>query len=147
MVLERQPAKFIAYITKTNSRQPFPGTYECTDVDWGHELVFVKRLSFTEPCVFGFNEVVLREYSGTKDATLKPAYDGDILEVEEYDNNQNAWLPRFRGEVRFYPEKGAWGIYRLDTQSVVVLDAFTMRHAKILGNIHEHSELLAKVSA
>jgi len=145
MVLKQNPPKYLAYIKEANSRQPFPGTYECTDVDWGHELVFVKRLPFTEPCVFGFNEVVLREYSGRPDLNKKPVYTDDIVRLNRRSNKPLV------GVVKFSPELAAFIVdVRCFTDSrdhlEFLLSDPNTESCEILGNLHEHPELLPKAT-
>lgn len=144
MVLKQNPPKYLAYIKQANSRQPFPGTYECTDVDWGHELVFVKRLSFTEPCVFGFNEVVLREYSGRPDLNNKPVYSDDIVKL-----NRRSTEPMI-GVVKFSTHFAAFvveviGFRSLEPWEILLVEDGTIS-CEILGNIHEHPQLLPKAT-
>lgn len=147
----KQPAKYLAYVKPENARQSLPGTYEVTDVDWGHELVFVKRTSFTEPCVFNFDEVVLREYTGRRDRNGAPIYQSDII-LTDY----NEVYDFARYVVVWSDEKAAWytqcialhhrmsGFKDISHGGYSVGYLASFPNVEVLGNLYENPELLAE---
>ena len=84
------------------------------------------------------------EFTGMRDKHGKKVFEGDIVEVYDF---TSAYASKYRGVVKMY--RGSWCVEYEDSILDMVahprlfFDDFADRKTEVIGNIHDHSELLS----
>lgn len=82
------------------------------------------------------------QFTGLVDTNGVKVFEGDIVEVYDF---TSAYASKYRGVVRMY--RGSWCVEHEDFGTVfhpsLFFDDFADRKTKVIGNIHDNSELLS----
>ncbi|UBH07864.1 YopX family protein [Macrococcus armenti] len=120
--------KFRAWYKKTKE------ILEVESIDFVNETLFLRRESeFSMSWVeLNFNDVVLMQSTGLKDKNGKEIYEGDIVKHR-----------RYIYEVKYDTFRGGWYPFATDDGCGCCSDEVADAEiSEVIGNIHEHPELL-----
>lgn len=118
---------------------PKHGMFEVAALDCSDEVVVAldrEHGSYVEHRWFG-GEVEVMQYIGLDDADGTHIYEGDILDVT-IGSGEDRSPEETRGSVHYNSSSAQFGV-RLGTQFV---DFGRIQESEVVGNIHEHSDLL-----